>query len=370
MYCGIGPEMAMRRRNVAGPGRMVGGFCLLLTLLAGISAELPEVAGQDRLNREAEELTESMRWNWPWRTLGGKQFWTDQRIERDWRIQRNSSTGHYRLLDPQDVRRAWGSYEACSGKLDQVRREENWEPVRGRVLIALHGLGRSRSSMGDLCAFLRRESDEGLTVVNFGYASTREPLEIHAEALARVISHFPEAERIDFVAHSLGNLVIRRYFAGTGVGTHPTKDPRLGRIVMLGPPNQGAEIATRMQYVPLFKTVMGPSGKALASDWEELESRLAIPSIPFGIIAGGRGNDRGLNPLVTGDDDVVVRVEETRLPGARDFRVVPALHSFMMDDPDVKTLTRNFLDDGWFESEETREPIRRKSSREMDEQAE
>jgi hypothetical protein len=364
MQMGIGRRSVMRRQGSPLSGLMFGIVFGLAVPIAAIMAELPEAAGQNRIRGEAEESTESMRWNWPWRTLGGKQFWTDQWIERDWRIQRNSTTGHYRLLDPQEVRRAWGSFEACAAKLEQVRRDESWEPVRGRVLIALHGLGRSRSSMDDLCSYLKRESEGELTVVNFGYASTREPLEMHAQALARVIGGFPEAERIDFVAHSLGNLVIRRFFAGTGVGQHPTRDPRLGRIVMLGPPNQGAEIATRMQYVPLFKTVTGPSGKALASDWDELESDLAIPSIPFGIIAGGRGNDRGLNPLVTGDDDVVVRVEETRLPGARDFRVVPALHSFMMDDRDVKKLTRNFLEQGWFESEETREPIPEKTERE------
>jgi pimeloyl-ACP methyl ester carboxylesterase len=306
---------------------------------------------------ESEEDAETMRWNWPWKTLGGKQFWTDQWIERDWRIQRHAGTRHYRLLDPDDVRRAWGSHEECVACLDKVRREQDWSPVSGRVLIALHGLGRTRSSMQPLCDYLRRHADEPLTVINFGYASTRESVSDHAESLRRVITHLEGADRIDLIAHSLGNLVIRRYFAGTGEPNSPQPDSRIGRIVMLGPPNQGAEIARRMQHVPLFKTVTGPSGQALAESWEDFESQLAIPAVPFGIIAGGRNNERGLNPLVRGDDDVIVRVEETRLPGARDFRVVPALHSFMMDDGQVRALARNFFEYGWFETEATRQPV-------------
>lgn len=306
-----------------------------------------------------QELAESMRWNWPWRTLGGKQLWTDQWIEQEWRIQRNAISGHFRLLDPRDIRRAWGSHDECVARLEEARREEKWTPVQGRVLIAIHGLGRSRSSMQSLGEYLKKNARDPITVINFGYASTRETLAEHAESLRRVIEHLEGAERIDFVAHSLGNLVIRRYLAGTHADPQARPDPRLGRIVMLGPPNQGAEIARRAQYVPLFKTVTGPSGKALATSWEELEGELAIPAIPFGIIAGGRGNERGLNPWVAGDDDIVVRVEETRLPGAADFRVVPALHSFMMDDDRVRTLTRNFLEYGWFESEKERQPLPR-----------
>ncbi len=46
--------------------------------------------------------------NLPAKTLGGTQFWSDVLVQRDWRIQRNAWTGHCRLLDGQNVRRAWG----------------------------------------------------------------------------------------------------------------------------------------------------------------------------------------------------------------------------------------------------------------------
>jgi hypothetical protein len=50
-------------------------------------------------------------------------------------------------------------------------------------------------------------------------------------------------------------------------------------------------------------------------------------------------------------------VEETKLPGARDFAVVPVYHSFIMTDRRVLKMTLNFLEHGYFHSEEKRQPI-------------
>jgi hypothetical protein len=84
---------------------------------------------------------------------------------------------------------------------------------------------------------------------------------------------------------------------------------------------------------------------------------LTIPSCEFGILAGGRGDDIGRNPLLDGDDDFVVSVAETRLAGARDFMVVPALHTVIMDHPAVQEYTVRFLQQGFFQSAERRCPI-------------
>ena len=41
-------------------------------------------------------------------TMGGKVFWNDLAECDGWRVQRNSFTGHCRILDQNNVRRAWG----------------------------------------------------------------------------------------------------------------------------------------------------------------------------------------------------------------------------------------------------------------------
>lgn len=53
-------------------------------------------------------------------TLGGTQLWADEHLRGGWRIQRHVWTGHYRLLDSNNVRHAWGSYADCLIRLSET----------------------------------------------------------------------------------------------------------------------------------------------------------------------------------------------------------------------------------------------------------
>lgn len=46
------------------------------------------------------------------KTMGGKIWWRDIAESNGWRIQQNSVTKHCRIIDPDDVRRAWGGEDA------------------------------------------------------------------------------------------------------------------------------------------------------------------------------------------------------------------------------------------------------------------
>lgn len=290
-------------------------------------------------------------------TIGGKQFWSDELVYHEWRVQRHVLTGHCRLLDELNRRHASGAFETCQTELARWQRELGLPPLRGPVVIVLHGTGRTRNSMSSLCRFLQRSG--GYTSINVSYASTRGRIEEHAQSLASVVEHLgPEVTEINFVAHSMGNLVIRHYLGDcTDAERGRQPDPRIHRIVMLGPPNNGTQMAARVQDNSLFKLLWGDSGVQMASQWAELAPRLATPACEFGIIAGGKGDGSGSNPLVDGDDDLVVSVAETRLPGARDMLVVPTIHSFLMADPDVQQHVLRFLENGYFRSEEERQPV-------------
>ncbi len=210
--------------------------------------------------------------------------------------------------------------------------------------------------MNSMSRYLHDEG--GYTVFNVNYPTTRGTVADHARSLDRIIENLDGIDEINFVGHSLGNLVVRHYLGDhtrPELGIEP--DPRIGRIVMLGPPNQGAEIAEALAGVGLFHVVAGASGTQLAAQWRQLESHLAVPQCEFGILAGGRGAERGFNPWLTGDNDLVVGVETTRLAGASDFAVLPVLHSFMMNDPAAQEYTLRFLQHGYFVSAEARRPI-------------
>ncbi len=329
-------------------------------IMSALAWRSAKVHAQD--NEQPQSSTGN--WNAVSPTLGGKQFWADELFFHDWHIQRNVFTGHYRLLDGYNLRHAWGTFDECRTKLTEIRERRNLPPMQGRAVIVLHGLFRSPAAMYKLCRYLAEEGK--YTVFNVSYPTTRGSVGDHARSLDSIIDNLDGINEINFVGHSLGNLVVRHYLADhtqPDAGVQP--DKRIKRMVMLGPPNQGAELAEALDRVGLFHVVAGSAGTQLAHDWEQLDARLAIPAFEFGILAGGRGSDKGFNPWLTGDDDLVVSVADTKLPGAADFAVLPVLHSFMMNDPAVMQQTLNFLQQGHFTTAEARKPIPRDGDTEL-----
>ena len=144
-----------------------------------------------------------------------------------------------------------------------------------------------------------------------------------------------DVTEINFVGHSLGNIVVRRYL-GDQANSRQQVDPRIERMVMLGPPNQGSRMARLLRSSLSFKVLAGVSGGELSNAWEQLEPTLATPEFEFAIIAGGQvGQSKLNNILLTGKDDFTVSVEETKLLGASDFQIRPLIHTTMMKDKEV-----------------------------------
>lgn len=336
---------------------MYRNFCITLLCWLAIWCGWAGTAAADEPSEGVEpEPGEPAAPKWKLRTLGGKQFWADELHFHAWRIQRNVLTGHHRLLDPRDQRHAWGTFDECHARLEAIKQDRKLPPMQGEAVIVLHGLFRSRTAMENMCAFLRDQG--GYTVASISYPTTRGELRDHAQSLASVLAHLDGIDRIHFVAHSLGNLVIRHYLAdATDPATGRTPDSRIGRFVMLGPPNHGAEIAGKLIPLDVTGQIAGMAARQIARDWPGLEAKLATPACEFGILAGGRAGEQGFNPLLTGDNDLVVEVASTRLAGARDFRVLPVVHTVMMNDAKVQAFTLHFLQHGCFEAEEKREPI-------------
>ena len=182
----------------------------------------------------------------------------------------------------------------------------------------------------------------GFAVVNWDYTSTRQSILESAQSLYECYDlnarYYP---RVHFVTHSLGGIVARCM-----VKDRPT--PKLGRMVMIAPPNRGAYMASKLADWGIFRIVAGPVIRQLAGGPESLIASLPEPRCEFGVIAGGRGNARGYLPLLPGDDDGVVMVRETHLDGMRDFLLVPAIHTFIMNDERVKQAVAQFLRTGRF----------------------
>ena len=325
-----------------------------LILIVGAIAGVSGAGGQEPSSERQPRSSLSAILQTP--TMGGKQFWSDQFIHPPWRIQRHVLTDICRLLDGSDRAVIWGSYSKCLEKFAQVKRQQQLPPLKRRVVIVLHGAIRSRSSMAPICQLLEKRA--GYLAINVSYASTRAKISQHAIALRQIIDHLgPQVKEINFVAHSMGNLVIRHYLQDLKL--QPRKSavtPRIGRIVMLAPPNQGTQLAARVRNNPIFLALWGVSGSEMAT-WKTLEPHLGIPACEFGIIAGNPLPDQQGNPLIEGPDDLVVSVRETQLPGAHDFLVLPVSHSTIMHDKRVQDATLRFLQRGHFRNPTLRQPI-------------
>jgi hypothetical protein len=284
-------------------------------------------------------------------TLGGKQFWSDQIFFHGWRIQKHALTGHCRLLNGKDLRFATGSYATCLQTLEKIKAQQRLPAMEGKAVIMLHGLVRTRSSLNKLGKHLANEGD--YSVFNVTYASTRAELATHAASLDRIISNLDGITEINFVCHSMGNIVVRHWMADQ-LREHGKLDSRVKRFVMLAPPNRGSKMARMFGKGRTFKFIVGKPGQELGRTFEEIEKKLATPPpIEFGIIAGTEGR----NPWLAGEDDLVVSVEETKLLGARDFRELPLTHTFIMNDAKTLQYALQFFRNGYFQSDALRQPV-------------
>lgn len=276
------------------------------------------------------------------RRAGESLQWSDDVIRHDWRLQRRPGTDVCRILDPRDEVLQEGTREACLEALSKLEQDGRIQAVSGPTVIVLHGLGEGRRSMRPLVEYLRNTIDA--TVLSFGYASTSAGIDDHGRSLASVIKGLPHADSISFVGHSMGNLVVRRW-----MGLAAEDDlARVRRMVMLGPPNQGSELARKVAKISVLAALSNGAARELVLEWNRISPDLAVPPCPFGIVAGGKGDERGYSSFLAGDDDAVVRVEETRLPGAHDFLLLPVHHAAMMKNAGVQQATAAFLKTGRF----------------------
>ena len=152
-----------------------------------------------------------------------------------------------------------------------------------------------------------------------------------------VASQAGDGGQIHLVTHSMGGLVARALI-------RLERPPNLGRVVMLGPPNQGTEIADRLVNLGLYRRVFGPAGRELTT-WAAGPETV---DYELGIIAGDRPLDILSWALLPKPNDGKVTVARTRLAGMTDHIVLPVTHTLMMRDAAVIHSTLAFLRDGRF----------------------
>ena len=185
----------------------------------------------------------------------------------------------------------------------------------------------------------------GFVAVNIDYPSREYPIEVLAPmAIGKglvLCEAAGAADRIHFVAHSLGGILVRKYLTEKEI-------MNLGRVVMLGPPNQGSKAVDELGDVPGIDWINGPAGRQLGKGADSVPLKLGPADFDLGIIAGNRTIDPITSAVLDDPDDGKVSVEDTKLEGMNDFVVVEHSHAFMMRLEQPIALTIRFLKTGSF----------------------
>jgi predicted alpha/beta-hydrolase family hydrolase len=211
-------------------------------------------------------------------------------------------------------------------------------PGNREIIVLLHGLGRSNNSMWLLAS---RLEDAGFYVRRVEYDSLHQgPDEILQDISSQINQCCKEhAQSVHFVGHSLGGLMVRAYLQDNEVD-------ELGRVVLLGTPNQGTEAADHFSNGWLMK-VLGPTAQALGTDPDSFPKSLETPDYPVGIIAGELNSELN-DPVIPGKDDGLVSVEATKIDTMTDFIIIETGHSMMRYDREVADQTIEFIRNGAF----------------------
>lgn len=213
-----------------------------------------------------------------------------------------------------------------------------------QTVVILHGIGHSLWNM----VFIERALKKaGYRTLNLSYPSRKHDIETLSGWLNNRLAEnqtWENSDRVHFVGHSMGGLV-----AGTYLQLHRDRFPaeRMGRVVMLGTPHGGSEVADFLHQNPLYKYVFGSAGQQLTTHARR-DNKLQ-PWYELGIIAGSHNWAYPFGLFCIREmNDGCVSISSSKLDGMKDHVITPALHGFMGWMPEIHTHILSFLENGEF----------------------
>jgi pimeloyl-ACP methyl ester carboxylesterase len=192
-------------------------------------------------------------------------------------------------------------------------------------IALIHGYLANKYMLAVLAARLKRR---GYAPSPWGYWNIRCSLLVHADRFARRLAQLdadPAVDVLHVVTHSMGGVVAR-------AALDRYRPRKLGRIVMLAPPNHGSFVATRA--VGTFGKFLEPVVE-LSTAPDSLVNRLPMPpDLDLGVIAA--------------EHDALVSEASTRPDAPHEFVALPTWHTGLLFSRETADFVAGFLATGRF----------------------
>jgi triacylglycerol lipase len=217
----------------------------------------------------------------------------------------------------------------------------------GEIVVLLHGVGHSKFNMLPISINLKKQ---GYQTHNITYPSTKQDIPALSKWLNANLEEntiWSRYEKVHFVTHSMGGVVTGRYLE-----EYKDKLPKqkIGRVVMLGVPNGGSEVADLLKNFWGYKLLFGPAGQQLTTKHRAKNG--IKPWYDLGVIAG---TSNSLYPIgdaiITDENDGRVSVPSTKVTNMKDHIELGVQHGFMAWDGAVNAQIVAFLQTGQFKEE-------------------
>lgn len=200
------------------------------------------------------------------------------------------------------------------------------------VVIVVHGLGPTRA----ICAPLGRAiQDEGFRVEVFDYPATTEAVAVGGALLRErmlELDRDPTVSQYHVVTHSMGGIVTR-------VALLDGRPEKLGRVVMVAPPNKGSPKAKF--FAPAFSWWIEPLSELSSAPDSMVNTLPPIREVEVGVIAGKA--------------DWTVAPEFTPVDGAADLLVLDngwwatTHNGLVLDNDEARRQILYFIEHGRFD---------------------
>jgi len=208
------------------------------------------------------------------------------------------------------------------------------------LTVLVHGFNKNRNDMKYLADGL---NSLGFKTVSVNLPTTFGTLEQSVNSLYLQMKDLArEAETINYVAHSMGGLIVRKYIA-------LPHQYNIGKCIFISTPHLGSRLAQIANHIPLYSMVFQPIKNLVpGSKYEKFGNE---KKFKIGIISGNKNSGLLGKIFLSKMSDGYVEIESAKSDDADDFVILPFGHKEIHHKQATLSLLVRFLLNGRFNDE-------------------